>query len=420
MANQNQLSQLKKGVESWNIWKEVHANELVDLSFADLSNADLKDAKLSNASLIGAKLSNAKLSDADLSHANLIHADLSDTDLSNTQLNDANLYCAILSGAILSGAILSGAILSGAILNNACLSGADLSDACLIDVKLKDAKLSHTNLIGANLSHADLSHADLNHVYLVKANLNEANLSYANLFETDLSYANLMHTNLEQVDWTNALIGWTQLDNLDLRTVHGLETVKHEGPSTIGMDTIYRSNGQIPEVFLRGAGVPETFITNMRALVESMSPIDFYSCFISYAHKDENFARRLHADLQQRGVRCWFASEDLKIGDHYHQRIDEAIRLYDKLILVLSEAAIRSAWVEREVVAAREKEDQEQREVLFPVRLDNTVLETKQAWAADVRRRWHIGDFTRWKEHDQYQNVLNQLIGDLCLGDDSM
>jgi hypothetical protein len=189
--------------------------------------------------------------------------------------------------------------------------------------------------------------------------------------------------------------------------------VEHQGPSEISISTIYRSQGQIPESFLLKSGVPETFITNMRALVGSMSPIDFYSCFISYSSKDQAFAEQLYADLQSKGVRSWFAPEDLKIGDHYHQHIDESIRLYDKLILILSEHAVQSAWVEREVVAAREKEDREHLPVLFPLRLDDVVMHTTKAWAADVRRRWHIGDFTQWKQHDVYQQALERLLRDL-------
>jgi hypothetical protein len=37
--------------------------------------------------------------------------------------------------------------------------------------------------------------------------------------------------------------------------------------------------------------------------------------------------------------RAWwisFAPEDLKIGDRFRQRIDDAIRLHDKLLLIVS------------------------------------------------------------------------------------
>ena len=164
-------------------------------------------------------------------------------------------------------------------------------------------------------------------------------------------------------------------------------------------------------MFLRGCGVPDSFIEYMRSLVGK--PIDYYSAFISYSSKDEEFAERLYADLQNKGVRCWYAQEDLKIGDHYHQRIEESIRLYDKLVLILSEHAVKSAWVEREVAAAREKEDRLRHPVLFPVRLDDAVMTTTMAWAADVRRRWLIGDFTQWKHHDEYQQTFQRLLRDL-------
>jgi hypothetical protein len=34
-------------------------------------------------------------------------------------------------------------------------------------------------------------------------------------------------------------------------------------------------------------------------------------------------------------------------------------------------------------------------------------------WAADIRRTRHIGDFTRWKEHDAYTKALERLLRDL-------
>ena len=189
----------------------------------------------------------------------------------------------------------------------------------------------------------------------------------------------------------------------------------HQGPSSIGIDTVYASQGRIPEVFLRGAGVPDEFITYMRSLVAR--PIEFYSCFISYASKDQDFAERLHADLQARGVRCWFAPEDMKIGDKIRQRIDEAIRHYDKLLLILSQSSVESTWVEKEVETAFEEESRRKRTVLFPVRLDDSVMHTELAWAADIRRTRHIGDFRAWKDHDAYRKAFDRLLRDLKAGE---
>ena len=60
------------------------------------------------------------------------------------------------------------------------------------------------------------------------------------------------------------------------------------------------------------------------SLVGSLKPIDFYSCFISYSNKNQDFAERLYADLQAKGVHCWLDKEDLKIGEKFRSCIDEA------------------------------------------------------------------------------------------------
>src|SRR5205807_633320 len=179
---------------------------------------------------------------------------------------------------------------------------------------------------------------------------------------------------------SKATIGWTTFGDVDLRLVKGLEIVLHLGPSYISTRTLSRSQGDIPEVFLKGAGVDDTFITYIRSLVGKA--IEYNSCFISYSSKDQGFTERLYADLQSKGVRCWFAPEDMKIGDKIRQRIDETIRLYDKLLLVLSEYSVASEWVEFEVEAALEKERKEKRTVLFPIRLDDHVMQSHTAWAA--------------------------------------
>ena len=112
-------------------------------------------------------------------------------------------------------------------------------------------------------------------------------------------------------------------------------------------------------------------------------------------------------------MRCWFAPHDMKIGAKILDTLDEAIRLRDKVLLVLSEASIASDWVEDEVTRAFEEERQRGGVVLFPVRVDDTVLETKETWAAKLRRSRNIGDFRGWKDHDAYQKALERVLRDL-------
>ncbi len=304
------------------------------------------------------------LSSADLSHNNLFNIDLSDADLNDVDFSFSDLRFS-------------------------SFYKADLSDAYLIGTNLQFANLSEANLYGADLTEADLSEA-----ILIDANFNRTDLS-----ETNLS---------------GAMLARTIFENTDLSQAKGLETVMHHGPSVLSVSTVYRSHGNIPKVFLRGIGVPENFIEIMHSLVGK--PFDYHSCFISYSSKDEDFARRLHADLQEQGVRCWFASEDMNIGDKIRPRIEESIRLYDKLLLVLSEHSIASNWVAYEVEKALNKEPEGVPNVLYPIRLDDAVMQCEAEWADDIRRTRHIGDFTHWKNHDDYQKAFSRLLRALKAG----
>jgi hypothetical protein len=53
----------------------------------------------------------------------------------------------------------------------------------------------------------------------------------------------------------------------------------------------------------------------------------FYACFISYSRKAEELAERLYADLQNKGIRCCYAPEDLRVEDKFRGRIEESICL---------------------------------------------------------------------------------------------
>jgi hypothetical protein len=354
MANPEHLQILQQGVGTWNAWRlqndDITVEIRPDLTAADLSHANLWGAQFSGALLNGTQFNYANLSDANLSHANL----------SGAQFNYANL---------------------------------------------SDATLDHTTLLGAFLLDATLSGANLWGAQLTSAFLYRANLRGADLQSANLSDALLAEANLSQVDLSRTVFG-----NTNLTAARGLETCHHHGPSTLDHRTLAQS-GPLPLAFLRGCGLPEALINYLPSLLNQ--PFQFYSCFISYASKDHAFAERLHADLQNKGVRCWFAPEDMKIGDHLRPRIDETIRVYDKLLLILSKTSVASQWVEQEVETALARERQQGTTILFPVRIDNTVMTLETGWPALIRNTRNIGDFRRWKTHDVYQKAFDRLLRDL-------
>ena len=399
MASREHVEILQQGVEVWNRWRKENKKIDPDLIGADLIGADLRGANLGAADLSGADLIEANLGAADLSAANLSEADL----------RGANLGAADLSGADLIEANLGAADLSAA-----NLSEAYLMRAYLMRAKLSKANLSRANLGLANLSEADLRVVDLREANLGLTNLGLANLGGANLSRANLGLANLSEADLKVADLKNATCWKTIFVNVDLSETRGLETVKHYGPSSIGIDTLYKSKGNIPGEFLRGCGVPDQMIEYAKSL--TISPIEYYSCFISYSSKDEEFAKRLWEGLQAKNVRCWLACEDMKIGDKIRSTIEESIRLHDKLLLIFSENSMKSKWVKHEVENALDLEIEREKTVLFPIRVDDTVMKSKADWAGAIKEKRNIGDFTRWKDHDAYSEAFERLLRDLKAG----
>src|SRR5205807_638191 len=139
-------------------------------------------------------------------------------------------------------------------------------------------KLENATFAGANLSHAILGTVSLIGTDFGGANLSRANFGGGLLLGVNVSAARLAGTSF----WRSIFAG-VILANNDLSETIGLEEVMHAGPSTVGIDTIYKSQAKIPESFLRGCGVSENFVTQMAPLIDAEEGIQFYSCFIAHS-----------------------------------------------------------------------------------------------------------------------------------------
>jgi uncharacterized protein YjbI with pentapeptide repeats len=391
MATPEHLEILEQGVEAWNQWRSKNRSIRPDLMGADLTKSDLHGVDFIETDLRG--------------------VDLIETDLTRGWLTRANFQNVNLAGAHLARAILFQANLYTANLSRANLVAAELCGANLGSAELTTAELTTAVLVTADLNEADLTKANLTRAGLTKANLTGADLTKANLRGAILTKANLARATLAGADLSEAILSETAFGNTNLTDVRGLETCHHYSPSALDHHTLVQS-GLLPLAFLRGCGLPEVLIEYLPSLLNDA--IQYDSLFISYASRDHAFAERLYADLQNKGVRCWYAPEDMKIGDEFRSRIDTSIHFHDRLLLILSAHSIKSRWVQKEVETAFEKEAKENRLVLFPIRLDDAVMQLDVGWAADICRQRHIGDFIKWKEHDAYQKALGRLLRDLA------
>ncbi|MCC6444128.1 MAG: pentapeptide repeat-containing protein [Armatimonadetes bacterium] len=126
------------------------------------------------------------------------------------------------------------------------------SHTILRGMNFQSVSLRQCTFFRADLTGADLSGASLSQARFIQANLNEVSFRQACLTSADLR-----DTSVFGADFTGAIMGWTTLGNIDFSEAKGLESVIHEGRSVIGMDTYARSQGLIPEAFLRQAGFSE-------------------------------------------------------------------------------------------------------------------------------------------------------------------
>jgi adenylate cyclase len=77
--------------------------------------------------------------------------------------------------------------------------------------------------------------------------------------------------------------------------------------------------------------------------------------FVSYASQDAAVANAIVETLEGQGIRCWIAPRDVTPGAHYADEIIGAISGAKALILVLSDSALASKHVSKEVERASSK-----------------------------------------------------------------
>ncbi len=361
MANMDHVQLVKRGRDTVARWREEHPGENMDLnasylSYARIAQVDLRGADIRDSDLMGAMMARANLSHCRMNPCHLYRANLTQADMSHALLNGANLR-----GANLTGADLSDADLDRAILSDANLTGANLTGA----------NLARVNFTGANLTDANLTGANLN-----RAALNRVNMANSTLQATDFYEAVFNNAVLTGANFDGAIVGYTVFQNCDFSGAVGLENVRHDAPSTIGVDTLYRSGGHIADAFLRSTGLPEALCGFQQTILDG--PTFPGDCFISCSSQDTPFAQTLMADLQGKGIRCWVFSEEARgsalVERHStsdQEEVERWVRDYDKLVVVCSEAALDSETVRNDITQAQD------RWLLFLVSPDGALAQSR-------------------------------------------
>ena len=276
------------------------------------------------------------------------------------------------------------------------------------------------DLRSADLSFADLSHANLRDADLSDANLSDANLIGANLIDTDLRNANLRNANLsytiiDQTDFDNCRLRGTIFNFTNLSKAKNLDKIIAGGECSIDFRTLQNSPN-IPRSFLKKIGLPELYIDYLPDFYDGQSLLA-YPVFLSHASEDHELSTQLYQALSDKGVLCWFDEKEILPGNDIYKEVVKNIKLYDKMVLVCSEASIKNSWwVENEIREAKNKENQlrestgESIDIIVPITIDNYVFEEWDHKYKTYIMEKHIGDFRNWQDASAFEEALQKLM----------
>lgn len=115
-----------------------------------------------------------------------------------------------------------------------------------------------------------------------------------------------------------------------------------------------------------------------------MNRLSFASTFLSHSHQDKAFVELVAQALWRRGVVVWLDQNDLAaaMGADLSAALGQAVQRQASVTIFLSEAALKSSWVNDELAAALQQPDQD----LLPVFLDEPVRLVRMH--DELKRRW--------------------------------
>lgn len=124
--------------------------------------------------------------------------------------------------------------------------------------------------------------------------------------------------------------------------------------------------------------------------------------FISYSSQNKEAAQAICHALEQNEIRCWMAPRDIPYGAQYGDVIDDAIKTCKVVVVLFSETAASSQWVNGELNVAFEEQ-----KTIIPFRLDQTPLKGQTRVMLN-QRHWIDA-------YPDYKTKFNDLVNAVAL-----
>ena len=134
----------------------------------------------------------------------------------------------------------------------------------------------------------------------------------------------------------------------------------------------------------------------------------FPTIFVSHSHIDKaRFVHRFSELLEKKNIPIWLDEKDLKVGEPFWERIEDAIETSDYVVVILSKNSISSSGVAEELRTAQLYNLDNVK--ILPIRIDPLPYEHIPR---QLRSR-HILDFVGWESPGILEKKTDKFIADV-------
>lgn len=135
----------------------------------------------------------------------------------------------------------------------------------------------------------------------------------------------------------------------------------------------------------------------------------FWSCFVCYGEPDVQFAKKLVADLEARGVDCWLYEKDATVGARTQEEIGQKRREAEKVIVLCSYRSL----IQEGVLSELDDQIRENPDKLIPVSLDDVWQHPgfRVMWGTrDLKPLLVERTYANFRDESVYDTSLSRLI----------
>ncbi|MGC2238662.1 MAG: toll/interleukin-1 receptor domain-containing protein [Pyrinomonadaceae bacterium] len=129
--------------------------------------------------------------------------------------------------------------------------------------------------------------------------------------------------------------------------------------------------------------------------------------FLSYAHKDSSLASKIASTLESKGFDVWNAETEVLPGDNFAEKISDALKESDAMVVLLSPASLESNYVQWEIEYALGNKSYKQRVIPVLVGSEENISLESIPW---ILRKLQMIRLTEPEQADEEINQISEAL----------